>query len=229
VLARQSWSPSTSVTSVWPFDSRLAKARAIAFNCRGKGENDLKNNKDQRPKRPIAGPLVWLIGGALCVAVAALLSNLLSDQLSRLLPARTASVQSAVKFEGTIGPLEQEEAPVRAALSTAPADAFPLDDSLVTTEEVSRIATEDALESAFVIESVSAAAAPNPSLGDFLPAVLDIDLQSVREMECLALNIYHEARGEGANGQRAVGHVVLNRVSDPDFPDSIRDPDPFCA
>ena len=34
------------------------------------------------------------------------------------------------------------------------------------------------------------------------------------EIECLALNIYFEARGEPDAGRRAVGHVVMNRVSD---------------
>jgi spore germination cell wall hydrolase CwlJ-like protein len=32
------------------------------------------------------------------------------------------------------------------------------------------------------------------------------------EMLCLALNIYHEARGERSRGQWAVGFVTLNRV-----------------
>lgn len=31
-------------------------------------------------------------------------------------------------------------------------------------------------------------------------------------VECLARTIYHEARGEGPRGQRAVGEVVINRV-----------------
>ncbi len=34
----------------------------------------------------------------------------------------------------------------------------------------------------------------------------------VGEIDCLALNIYFEARGEPKLGQIAVGHVVLNRV-----------------
>ena len=38
---------------------------------------------------------------------------------------------------------------------------------------------------------------------------------------CLALNIYHEARGEPPEGQLGVGWVVLNRVDDPRFPDSV--------
>jgi spore germination cell wall hydrolase CwlJ-like protein len=40
-------------------------------------------------------------------------------------------------------------------------------------------------------------------------------------LRCLALNIYHEARGEPVSGQCAVGHVVMNRVSDNHYPDSI--------
>ncbi len=43
------------------------------------------------------------------------------------------------------------------------------------------------------------------------------------EIECLALNIYHEARGEPADGQLAVAHVVLNRASDDRFPTQICD------
>ncbi len=38
---------------------------------------------------------------------------------------------------------------------------------------------------------------------------------------CLALNVYHEARGEPPEGREAVAHVVLNRVEDPRFPDTV--------
>ena len=38
---------------------------------------------------------------------------------------------------------------------------------------------------------------------------------------CLALNIYHEARGEPLEGQVAVAYVVLNRKDRPTFPDTI--------
>jgi len=40
---------------------------------------------------------------------------------------------------------------------------------------------------------------------------------------CLALNIYWEARNQPDIGQRGVSHVVLNRMADPRFPDSICD------
>ncbi len=46
--------------------------------------------------------------------------------------------------------------------------------------------------------------------GDTLPAV-----------ECLALNIYHEARGEPEAGRLAVGHVVVNRALDGRFPKDV--------
>lgn len=40
-------------------------------------------------------------------------------------------------------------------------------------------------------------------------------------MNCLARNIYHEARGESYKGKLAVAQVVLNRAKHPDFPDSV--------
>lgn len=42
-----------------------------------------------------------------------------------------------------------------------------------------------------------------------------------REIECLALTIYFEARSEPAAGKLAVGHVVMNRVSSPRYPRQI--------
>ena len=41
------------------------------------------------------------------------------------------------------------------------------------------------------------------------------------ELECLALNIYFEARGEQREGQAAVAHVVMNRVADDRFPGGV--------
>ena len=39
-----------------------------------------------------------------------------------------------------------------------------------------------------------------------------------QSLRCLALNIYHEARGEPLQGKIAVAHVVLNRVAAQRFP-----------
>lgn len=42
-----------------------------------------------------------------------------------------------------------------------------------------------------------------------------------REVECLALNIYHEARSEPKTGQVAVAAVTMNRVQSSVYPDSV--------
>ena len=42
-----------------------------------------------------------------------------------------------------------------------------------------------------------------------------------RQMECLAQNIYFEARGESIVGQYAVAQVVMNRVFSHIYPDSV--------
>jgi len=44
---------------------------------------------------------------------------------------------------------------------------------------------------------------------------------SAKEQQCLANAIYFEARGESTRGQAAVAQVVLNRVRNPSYPDSI--------
>ncbi|MDX1609608.1 MAG: cell wall hydrolase [Halofilum sp. (in: g-proteobacteria)] len=41
------------------------------------------------------------------------------------------------------------------------------------------------------------------------------------DVQCLAENIYHEARGEPRLGQVAVAEVTMNRVASPRFPDSV--------
>lgn len=41
------------------------------------------------------------------------------------------------------------------------------------------------------------------------------------DLDCLALNVYFEARSEPEIGQVAVAAVTLNRVRDPAFPDTI--------
>lgn len=42
-----------------------------------------------------------------------------------------------------------------------------------------------------------------------------------QDLDCMALNIYWEARGESEVGQRAVAHVVLNRTQASEFPSTI--------
>jgi len=46
-------------------------------------------------------------------------------------------------------------------------------------------------------------------------------LPSLKEYNCLVLNIYREARGEPKAGKEAVGLVTMNRLRDPRYPKTI--------
>lgn len=48
-----------------------------------------------------------------------------------------------------------------------------------------------------------------------------VDLERARELECLARNVYWEARSEGEKGQRAVAWVTLNRADHPHYPKTV--------
>jgi spore germination cell wall hydrolase CwlJ-like protein len=53
-------------------------------------------------------------------------------------------------------------------------------------------------------------------------AALEPDFVTYRhELKCLATAIYFEARGEPVAGQKAVAQVVLNRVNDARYPDTV--------
>jgi spore germination cell wall hydrolase CwlJ-like protein len=64
-----------------------------------------------------------------------------------------------------------------------------------------------------------AALVPGPGARAF--ASKDVAAREQAEIRCLALNIYHEARGESRAVKRAVAAVTLNRVEDDRFPDTV--------
>lgn len=71
----------------------------------------------------------------------------------------------------------------------------------------------------FGITIATAHAAPDPNQvltklppGSVIKPVQHQSARERRETLCLALSIYYEARGESFDGQRAVGHVILNRI-----------------
>lgn len=83
---------------------------------------------------------------------------------------------------------------------------------------VVRLAALIATASALLVAAPSPAVAsdqaqPFSAPGD--PASYD------RALECLTEAVYHEARGEADEGQRAVAQVVLNRVRHPSYPNSV--------
>ena len=54
-----------------------------------------------------------------------------------------------------------------------------------------------------------------------LTAMMSAPTVDPEQHKCLAMNIYHEARGERVEGQIAVAHVTLNRVDHKNWPSSI--------
>ena len=51
--------------------------------------------------------------------------------------------------------------------------------------------------------------------------VHDVMTTELTPVECLALNIYHEARGESLLGQQLVAQVTMNRVRHNSFPSTV--------
>ena len=45
----------------------------------------------------------------------------------------------------------------------------------------------------------------------------------VEQALCLAVNVYHESRGESESGQYAVAHTTMHRVADRRYPNNICD------
>ena len=56
-----------------------------------------------------------------------------------------------------------------------------------------------------------------------LTAMMSMPTVDPQQHECLAMNIYHEARGERWEGQIAVAHVTMNRVAHDEWPNNVCD------
>lgn len=54
-----------------------------------------------------------------------------------------------------------------------------------------------------------------------IPVMVAAKCDYNKQVMALALNMYHEARGDGLNAMRLVGEVTINRTKSEDFPDTI--------
>jgi N-acetylmuramoyl-L-alanine amidase len=55
----------------------------------------------------------------------------------------------------------------------------------------------------------------------FILYSMSVETDERRNLTCLALNVYFEARGEPEVGQYAVAEVTMNRVASPYYPDTV--------
>lgn len=60
-------------------------------------------------------------------------------------------------------------------------------------------------------------------VNSYVPQYLSLTREDLEDLNCLTKNIYHEGRGEITGGKYGIGHVTSNRVSHPDFPNSMCD------
>lgn len=107
--------------------------------------------------------------------------------------------------------------------------------SLVTSDKADVLATAYASSAPDYAEAspfASLLKEEDPNAGRFIPPVaaddhewmsrpLPASVFSDEEQQCLAEGIYFEARGESVKGQAAVAQVILNRVRNPAYPDTV--------
>lgn len=132
-------------------------------------------------------------------------------------------IQIATEFHKRADPTRDAQVPIMLA-------------SLVTNDKADSLATAYApVGPDFARESPFRSLLKEPEveqLGRFIPPVPKSDhpwartplppvVFNDREQKCLAEGVYFEARGEKVKGQAAVAQVILNRVRNPAFPNTI--------
>jgi spore germination cell wall hydrolase CwlJ-like protein len=99
------------------------------------------------------------------------------------------------------------------------------DSASLTREEKSALAQEKAeLIEQSIVEGGSDSR-PEPDVAITRPGILAVDPLGAAPLDdaitCLSRAVYWEAKGEGTDDMAAVANVVMNRLADPGFPDSI--------
>ena len=114
---------------------------------------------------------------------------------SSVAPAQVTPATEPLTAEGPL-PTRMEVIPLPAA--EAPDPLAPLGEEAVQSEQ---------------------SIAPGANLAETVANLRSSDPGS-RELECLAVGIYYEAKSESLKGQLAVGHVIANRAKSGRFPSS---------
>lgn len=72
------------------------------------------------------------------------------------------------------------------------------------------------------LATARAAGPAGPAIDSPAPAApASLILAQQRDLVCLAMNIYHEGRGESARGQAAIAAVTMNRLRSARYPNSV--------
>lgn len=148
---------------------------------------------------------------------------------------------AALAASGVLGPSEALAAPAQAPLaelappaaSVEPVDKVDQSRSERLASRLQALGTErDRRVNAGLVERFASAEAPAPRvLARTPPKRTDAVMRTVSaagagqatadDLRCMTEAIYYEARSEPESGQRAVAQVVLNRMADPRYPQSV--------
>ena len=142
-----------------------------------------------------------------CFAAAALLSLLVGG--CRFVPYAPATPpdQAPLVPQGMSEPVPDADANPLTTPSVVDTPCNPQGRPVVETDETAACEADPACTIRCASEPAPPAAAAEP-----------VDPAAAH---CLALAMYWEAKAEGAEGMQAVGHVVLNRMTHDQFPDSV--------
>ncbi len=110
---------------------------------------------------------------------------------------------------------EQVAAPFSPAVDTDAADPDAIEMVFVSQPQVQALAAPEADESATADDDTTFT-----TLRDAV-ANTRVEDELSDEERCLAIAVFYESKGESLTGQRAVAHVILNRVASRRFPDSV--------
>ena len=123
---------------------------------------------------------------------------------------------AGLSVTGLGGPDGRAVARVNRVDSTSPA----LKMALPPAPEPLRFRAIPAADALALNAAVPVSSLPNPAAKPFAGhAASGID--ATRSLDCLTAAVYYEAASEGADGQRAVAQVVLNRVRHPAYPKTV--------
>lgn len=212
---------------------RLPDGRVVAFNTEkdGKGEGTPDSdriNRGAKKGRVVAveimqPPKAFTAGSILQRTSMIDLEVPKKNQLARFVKSKKDKPVELASFY-----FRREEKKAIPGLSSMVA-------ALVTNRQADSLATAYApTEPDFARQSPFDAILKKPTAGRFVPTINPDDHKwaatplpayvfSDKEQQCLASGIYFEARGEPVKGQAAVAQVILNRVRNPAYPNTICD------
>lgn len=226
----------TTTGSVLPFGAKIDGVGQVAFQPKEKNAalspDEMRVNRKEKLGRivklsPVAPPKAFNAGSVLQRSSNLLIApgkavNLAGNFQKPKLKTADASIQLALEFHTKKKPVVSSDVmPVAVAkLVTNPiadvlATAYtPIEPDYSTQSPFGAILKEEKAQGRFV-----------PSIGPkdhaWASKVLSPDVFSEKEQRCLAEGIYFEARGEIEKGQAAVAQVILNRVRNPHYPNTI--------